>query len=746
MKQVVSSARSGKLSLQDVPPPKVKRGHLLVATRASVISTGTERSANEFAKKSLVGKAQARPDLVRKVLDKARRDGILATMNAVLARLDEPMPLGYSAAGRVVEVGAGLEGRYRVGDRVAIAGAGLANHAELNVVPENLLAPIPADVPDEEAAFCTLGAIALHAVRNCEPRLGDRVAVIGAGLVGQLAAQLLSLAGARVLSLDYNQERLDLAAKLGAELTINLGSGSPEETVLSWTEGLGCDSVLIAAATKSSEPFATAAAIARDRARVCLVGLTGTEFSYRDFMQKELSLVVSRSYGPGRYDADYEGKGVKYPPGFVRWTETANLGEVVRLMSPANPRRLDVAALITHRYDFNDAEQAYAMIMAGETPHLGVVLAYPEGASEALPKVNAPAAKPSSPKPSSAGGCRLAVVGAGGFARTMLLPKLKGMAGVSLETIVTTRGMSAAHSQEAFGFAKATTDLEEVLQDPDIDALLIATPHSSHARLTAQALAAGKPVFVEKPLALSREELAQVAEARAESDAFFTVGFNRRFAPMMVEAKAAIASSGEPKVLLFRVNAGALPDDAAINDADEGGGRILGESCHFIDLARYLVGQPIVEVSAQAAQVGHGVCDDLAISLRFQDGSLATILYTSKGDSAYSKERFEIFVGGRVIAIDNFLESATTVDGRTTTKKARAGQDKGHKAELQAFVKAVASGTPPVDENELLESSLATIAVLEALRHGQSVPLIGDAADGEAKPAPDIAAANDAAE
>ena len=741
MKQVVSSARSGKLSLQDVPPPKAKRGHLLVATRASVISTGTERSANAFAKKSLVGKAQARPDLVRKVLDKARRDGILATMNAVLARLDEPMPLGYSAAGRVVEVGQGLEGHYRVGDRVAIAGAGLANHAALNVVPENLVAPIPADVPDEEAAFCTLGAIALHAVRNCEPRLGERVAVIGAGLVGQLAAQLLSLAGARVLSLDYNQDRLDLAAKLGAELTLNLGNGSPEETVLSWTDGLGCDAVLIAAATKSSEPFATAAAIARDRARVCLVGLTGTEFSYRDFMQKELLLVVSRSYGPGRYDADYEGKGVKYPPGFVRWTETANLGEVVRLMSPTNLRRLDVAALITHRYDFADAEKAYAMIMAGEEPHLGVVLGYSEGASETLPKVSNPAVKPS-----SAGGCRLAVVGAGGFARTMLLPKLKGMAGVSLETIVTTRGMSAAHSQEAFGFAHATTDLDDVLQDPNIDALLIATPHASHARLTVQALAAGKHAFVEKPLALSREELAQVAAARAESDAFFTVGFNRRFAPMVRDAKSAIASTPEAKVLLFRVNAGALPDDAAINDAEEGGGRILGESCHFIDLARYLVGQPIVGVDAQAAQVGHGVCDDLAISLRFQDGSLATILYTSKGDPAYSKERFEIFVGGRVIAIDNFLESATTVDGRTTTRKARAGQDKGHKAELQAFVKAVASGTPPVDENELLESSLATIAVLESLRSGRSVSLIGDAESSATDPVPDIAAANDAAE
>ena len=740
MKQVVSSARSGKLSLQDVPPPKVKRGHLLVATRASVISTGTERSANAFAKKSLVGKAQARPDLVRKVLDKARRDGILATMNAVLARLDEPLPLGYSAAGWVVEIGQGLEGRYRVGDRVAIAGAGLANHAALNVVPENLAAPIPADVPDEEAAFCTLGAIALHAVRNCEPRLGDRVAVIGAGLVGQLAAQLLSLAGARVLSLDYNQDRLDLAAKLGAELTLNLGSGSPEETVLSWTDGLGCDAVLIAAATKSNEPFATAAAIARDRARVCLVGLTGTEFSYRDFMQKELSLVVSRSYGPGRYDADYEDKGIKYPPGFVRWTETANLGEVVRLMSSTNPRRLDVAALITHRYDFADAEQAYAMIMAGEEPHLGVVLAYPESADEALPKVSAAATKP------SAGGCRLAVVGAGGFARTMLLPKLKGMAGVSLETIVTTRGMSAAHSQEAFGFAHATTDLDDVLQDPNIDALLIATPHSSHARLTVQALAAGKHVFVEKPLALNREELAQVAAARAEGEAFFTVGFNRRFAPMVRDAKSAIASTPEAKVLLFRVNAGALPDDAVINDAEEGGGRILGESCHFIDLARYLVGQPIVGVDAQAAQVDHGVCDDLAISLRFQDGSLATILYTSKGDPAYSKERFEIFVGGRVIAIDNFLESTTTVDGRTTTRKARAGQDKGHKAELQAFVKAVASGTPPVDENELLESSLATIAVLEALRSGRSVSLIGDAESSATDPMPDIAVANDAAE
>lgn len=382
MKQVVQSARSGKLALKEVPDAKVRSGHLLVRTRASLISAGTERMVVNFAKKSLAAKAKARPDLVRKVLDKAKRDGIGATMRAVMARLDEPLPLGYSAVGEVVEVGAGLEGKFRVGQRVAIAGAGLANHSEMNAVPENLCAPVPDDVNDEEACFGTLGAIAMNGVRLVEPQLGDVVAVIGAGLVGQLAAQFLDLAGCRVVVLDYNAERLKLATYAGAELVCDLSQGDPTAAIMDLSGGRGCDGVVIAAATDSSEPFDTAANIARDKAKISLVGITGTEFDYRLFMKKELSVVVSRSYGPGRYDPDYENRHVKYPVGFVRWTETRNLEETVRLMSRRRDHRLQVEQMITHKIPFADAEKAYDMVSNNTEPHLGVILEYDKAPKE----------------------------------------------------------------------------------------------------------------------------------------------------------------------------------------------------------------------------------------------------------------------------------------------------------------------------------------------------------------------------
>lgn len=717
MKQVIQSARSGKLSLKDVPEPKVRSGHLLVRTTASLISAGTERMIIDFAKKSLAGKAKERPDLVRKVLDKARRDGIAATFRAVMARLDEPLPLGYSAAGEVLAVGAGLEGAFRVGQRVALAGAGLANHAELNVVPRNLAAPIPDDVTDEEACFGTLGAIALAGVRTLAPQLGDVVAVLGTGLVGQLAVQLLALNGARVVALDVNPERLALAKRMGAELTWAAGQPGLAEAIAAMTGGLGCDGILVAAATDSSEPLETAAEIARDRARVVLVGKTGTEFPYAAFMKKELTLTVSRSYGPGRYDEDFEGRGVKYPAGWVRWTETENLRECVRLMGRSLPRRLDVQALTTHRFAFDRAEDAYALVTQGTEPHLGVVLRY-EGPKPAARAAFAPAA------PAASGRCVLGVVGAGNFARTVLLPELKRLAQVELRTICTTRGQTAEHGREAFGFAHATTELEQVLADPAINAVLVATRHSNHAELTARCLAAGKSVIVEKPLALDRAQLAQVAAAREGSAGFFTVGFNRRFAPMSVKARAHLARHQGPKMAVLRVNAGALPAESWVNAAEEGGGRILGEACHFVDLARFLVGAPIATVQADAAAVTHGGCDDLTVTLGFADGSLATIVYTAQGDSAYSKERFECFAGGTVVTIDNFLTLSVTEGGRTRTEKAAMGQDKGHRAELEAFAAAVAKGGPaPVDEAELVETSLATIAILDSLREGRRVML-----------------------
>ena len=715
MKQVIQSARSGDLEVKDVPAPSAGKGEILVQSRASLISAGTERMVVEFAKKSLAGKAQARPDLVKKVLTKAKTDGIKATIKAVLSRLDEPLPLGYSAAGTVLEVGPGLEGSFRVGERVAIAGAGIANHAEINAVPENLAAPIPEGVSDEQAAFGTIGAIALHAVRNLDAKMGEVVAVLGAGLVGQMASQFLTLSGVRAIVLDYDQARLDLAEKLGAEKTFNLEGSGIEDAVLALTGGIGCDGILIAAATESSEPFATAAAIARDRARVCMVGLSGTEFPYAAFMKKELSIVVSRSYGPGRYDEDYEGRGFKYPVGFVRWTETENLGEALRLMSPTAAHNLDVTSLISHRFDIGSAEDAFKMVLEKSEPHMGVVLTYPEAVSAAPAKFIPPKIKSAD--------CVLGVIGAGNFARAVLLPELKKLSGVTLHTIATKRGASADHSQERFGFYHATTDEAAVLDNADINAVLIATRHDSHAALTAAALKAGKSVLVEKPLGLTTEEITRVQEARASTDGFFQIGFNRRFAPLAQQAQAALAKFEGPRFMVLRINAGNVPGDSWLHNREEGGGRIIGEMCHFIDLARYFAGSQIVSVQADAARNQEGAADDVTATLRFQNGSLATIAYTSLGDTAFPKERFEIFTGGSVLNLDNFRSLSITTNG-TTTNKTAGGQDKGFVAALTAFTDAVASGGPaPLDETELIESSLATLAVLDSLQSGQRIDL-----------------------
>ncbi len=709
MKQVIQSARTGKLTLKDVPAPRARAGHLLVRVQASLISAGTERMVVDFAKKSLAGKAKERPDLVKKVLDKAKRDGIGATLKAVMARLDEPLPLGYSAAGIVEEVGAGLESRFQVGQKVAMCGAGIANHAEFDLVPGNLAASVPDSVPFDQACYGTVAAIALQGMRNLSAQLGDVVAVLGVGLIGQLAVRLLKLSGCRVLALDHNPARLDLAKRMGADAVWNLAEDGLDATVAALSGGLGCDGILICAATDSSEPFQVAAQIARDRAKVVLVGKTGTEFPFADYMKKELSVTVSRSYGPGRYDEAYEGRNMAYPEGFVRWTETANLAECVRLMAHG----LDVGQLTTHHFLLEQAEDAYAMVMAGAEPYLGIVLDYPRAAAQetSLPK--------SFPAPRAANGqCVLGVIGAGSFARTVLLPEFKKRADVQMRAIATQRGMTAEHAKSLFGFDVCTTNSADLLADPAINAVLIATRHASHADLVIAALQAGKHVLVEKPLAVTAQQLARVAEARAASNAFLMVGFNRRFAPLAQKMKAELATHQGPKNLTIRVNAGALPRESWLNVADEGQGRIVGEGCHFVDLARALVGSPIFAVQAQGSSQG---ADELAATLSFADGSLASFSYTAQGDSAYSKERFEGFAGGMAVCLDNFLSLSVTKGGRTKSTKT-LGQDKGHAAEIELFAKAViAGGKAPVDEAETFETSLATLALVESLRTGLKI-------------------------
>ncbi len=703
MKQVVQNARGGKLRLKSVPAPRVRPNTVLVSTLSSLISAGTERQMVGFAQSNIISKARSRPDLVRKVLDKVARDGTMATLKSVVARLDEPLPLGYSAAGKVLEIGAGLEGRFAVGQLVAIAGAGLANHAELNVVPDNLVVPVPDDVSAEQASFCTLSSIALHAVRLASVQLGDFVAVIGAGLVGQLTAQFARLNGARVIVLDYNAK---------------LGSGNPAETILDITRGVGCDKVLIAAATPSSEPFQTAAEIARDRATVCLIGITGTEFPYRLFMQKELNIVVSRSYGPGRYDRDFENRHMKYPAGYVRWTETENLREAARLMLPSISPRLDVTSLITHRFPFDKAEEAYDLVMNGTEPHLGVILQYEDHAAR---HEEAHAVSLGALKKVASGPCVIGAIGAGNFGKTMILPALKSDSRVRLDTLVTNRGVSSEGTGSRLGFSTASSDLADVLDKQEISAIVVTTPHSSHASLVTKALNAGKNVFVEKPLALSHEELEAVVEARGSSEAFFTVGFNRRFAPFVVEARKFLLAKPGHSMIFIRVNAGQLPPESWQRDAEEGQGRILGELCHFVDLAMDLVRSPLISVAAQAADASRGLCEDLTTTLRFADGSLATIVYTALGDSSFSKELIECYKGGSVCRIENFREMVIVANGKQVLKKSSVTQDKGHKAQVKAFVDGVVNGVPPLDEQSLIDSSLATLLVLESLQLGRPV-------------------------
>ena len=722
MRQVIQSARTGRLAVREVPEPKVRAGHVLVRTRASLISAGTERMVVGFAQKSLAGKAAARPDLVLKVIAKARRDGIVAAWRAATARLDEPLALGYSASGEIVAVGEGLEGRFAAGGRVAIGGAGHANHAEVNVVPANLSVPVPEGVSDEHAAFATVGAIALHAVRNARVGLGDVVAVIGVGLIGQLAAQLARLAGGRVVALDPDSIRLELAARLGAEAALDPASENLDARIGALTQGLGCDSVLIAAASETDAPFRTAGRIARDRARVVLVGMTGTAFPYAEFMKKELSIVASRAYGPGRYDSDYENRDVKYPEGWVRWTETANMAEVLRLLASGS---LDVASLITHRFPISEAERAYDVVRSARAnpPNLGVVLAYQDAPAIAKPVFPQAQAKV---RP---GSCVVGLIGAGAFARSVLVPELARIPGVVLDTIVARRGASAEQGRETHGFRAAAADESAVLDNPAINAVIVATRHDSHARFAALALNAGKAVLVEKPLALSFDQLNEVIAARAGvapgSAAFLQVGFNRRFAPLARALKEALAKRPGAKLVTIRVNAGALDPGAWAAQGDEGGGRIVGEACHFVDLARFLVGERITSVFAEAAPPARpgALSEDAVISLRFAGGSLATIAYAATGDAKTGKERIEAFAGGATLVLDDFRALTVSERGRTETH-GNAGPGKGIPEELAAFVAGVRAGGPaPVDEQESIETSAAILAVMESLRTGQRVIL-----------------------
>ncbi len=705
MRQLLQDLSDGRISLQEVPCPQVTPGHLLVRTAVSLVSAGTERMLLEFGKASLLGKARQQPDRVREAWEKIRTDGLLPTLEAVRAKLDQPISLGYCNCGEVLEVGAGVED-FAPGDRVVSNGS----HAEAVLVSANLCAKIPASVNDHDAAFTVLGAIALEGIRLAQPTLGEAFVVIGLGLVGQLACQLLRAHGCRVMGIDPDPSRAELARRLGAETMVLSEGADPVAAAQAYSAGRGVDGVIIAASTPSDDPMHQAARMCRKRGRIVLVGVTGLKLSRADFYEKELSFQVSCSYGPGRYDPGYEAGDYDYPLGFVRWTAQRNFQAVLDMMADG---RLNVAPLISRRFSLDRADAAYEALAAGSA--LGILIEYPRGegaAEERLRRriIGAGHAPRLAPRPSQPAA---AMIGAGNFAARSLMPAMRA-AQVGIRSVVSVSGVSAARLAQKFGCDQCSTDAAAAIADPLVNTVVIATRHDSHAALACAALKAGKHTFVEKPLAMSAAEMDQIEKAYAaarESGAMLMVGFNRRFSPLTRKMKALLGTVCEPKCFIITVNAGAVPAGHWTRDARAGGGRIIGEACHFVDLARYLAGGPIVAV--QTARAGGGL-EAASFTLRFADGSIAAVNYLDNGGKSFAKERVEVFTAGRVLVLDNFRR-LTGYNWPGFRRMALWRQDKGHNAAMAAFAGAVRSGGPsPIPFEELAEVTRATLEIAQA--------------------------------
>lgn len=723
MRQVAQKQADGRLEVLEVPRPVVRPGGVLVRTAYSLISAGTERSSVEVARKSLLGKARARPDQVRQVLDSVRQQGLGETYQRVRSRLDQLSPLGYSSAGVVVEVGADAGG-YAVGDRVACAGAGHAAHADYNFVPRNLCAAA-GTLPLDDAAFGTVGAIAMQGVRQADVRVGESVAVIGLGLIGLLTVQILKASGCQVLGVEPNAERAELARSLGCDHTAEPDAAVDRAAAM--TGGVGVDAVLITAATSSSAPVALAGELCIDRGTVVMVGATGMEVPRPIYFEKELDFRLSRSYGPGRYDPEYEEKGVDYPIGYVRWTEQRNLASFLALVADGKVR---VRPLVTHTFPMDRAAEAYDLITDGSEPHLGVLIDYgmedPAVEGEEAERI----AVGESVRGAVEGDVGVGVVGAGAFATGVLIPALEAQDGVHLAGIASASGLSARGAAENHGFAYAAPDAAALLDDPAVNALVVATRHDTHGPLVVQAIEKGKPVFVEKPLAVSEEDLEAVkVAADAASSPLVMVGFNRRFAPTTRQLVEFFAETTEPVVMSYRVNAGFLPPDHWLHDPEVGGGRIVGEGCHFVDLMMFVAGSPPVEVFARALpDSGRYRQDNVSVQIRFANGSVGTLTYLANGDRAVPKERLEVSGGGATAILDDFRRITLARDGKVQkTGRLRAKQDKGHRAEVAAFVEAVRSAGPsPITLEDAVIVTETTFRILDSLRSGQPEPVGAD--------------------
>ena len=715
MKQIIQSFKTGELWLAEVPVPLCKKNGVLMQNQISFVSAGTERMLVDFAQKNIIGKALQMPDQVKKVLRKMKTEGIFNTWEKVKTKLDQPIPLGYSCAGIVLEVGSRVPG-LQAGDRVACGGAGFANHAEFNYVPRNLVVKIPDSVSFEDASCATVGSIALQGVRQCDLKLGESACVIGLGLLGILAVQMLKAAGCKVIGFDPNPQRCTLAVSCGADLAVHANLA---DAALEFSDGYGVDAVLITAATKSDEPVTVAGEICRQKGKVVVTGLVGMDIPRDQYYKKELDFKLSLSYGPGRYDPVYEDNGIDYPYGLVRWTEQRNMKAFLDLVAMG---KLAPGKLITHRFLFDEALQAYDLLLGKVTePYLGIVLRY----SEVIDRQPAATIQCNSPKTTVPEAPVIGFIGCGNFTKGVLLPALKKCDAVRWRGLCTASGMNCGETAQKEGFEIATTDVDAILKDEQINTVFITTRHDTHAEYVCRALQAGKHVFVEKPLAIHPEELTEIQTACANHPGRVMVGFNRRFSPHAVLLKKYFADRTSPMLISYRVNAGIVPKDSWLQDPDTGGGRLIGEGCHFIDFCTFLIGKKVTAVQAMCFGTANAAItaeDNISCNLLYEDGSVANLIYVAVGSGELAKERCEIHADSSSAIMDNFC--LTTCSGKLGERRLKTSQQKGFVEELTHFLEAIRhDGPAPIPPQELFNTTEAAFAILRSLRSGTNIVL-----------------------
>ena len=706
MKQLIQSFKTGELGLFEVPAPVCQENGALVQTTLSLVSAGTEKMLVDFAKKSLLAKAKDRPDLVKQVIGKMKKEGVKNTLEKVFTKLDSPIPLGYSSAGRVIEVGSNMSG-LNIGDRVACGGAGYANHSEINYVPKNLMVKIPDGVDDVDASFVTVGAIALQGVRQTEPKLGERVAVMGLGLLGQLTVQLLKANGCKVIGSDVDPDKIALAKKLGADDTCHAGELITKASEFS--NGYGVDAVIIAASTMSNQPVIDAAEISRMRGRVVFLGMVGMDIPRNEYYKKEIDLRLSMAYGPGRYDPEYEEKGNDYPFDLVRWTEQRNFEAFLGLIDEG---KITPKEILTHEFDFDNAMDAYDLLEGKvKEKYLGIVLKYKSDIKLDEHKIVKRTTKAVSSEKINVG-----LIGAGNFTKSVILPNMQKVGGYDLVGLCTATGVSAQGTGKKYDFKYITTDSSEIYKNSEINSVFITTQHDKHASAVIDSIKSGKHCFVEKPLCIYEEELEAIKDAYT-GNTIVQVGFNRRFSPMIESMKKSIR--GQVSVN-YRVNAGIIPKDVWIQDRTIGGGRIIGEVCHFIDTCSYLIGSDVVNVFATTVTKDDKSIpdeDNVNIILNYANGSTATIGYYAYGDTTMPKEYIEVFGNGVSMSMTDFRELKIYC-GAKTKKTKSANQDKGFVNEFKAFKDAVKSGESAISFDSIYNTTKTTFKILESIRTG----------------------------